>query len=180
MKTLAKWSTTDYHQMVAAGILANRQVELLAGEIIERAPKTPLHYNVAKRDSRYLETLLQGKADVRFNGPITLADSEPQPDIAIVRLPESAYDMRHPYPEDIYWVVEVAKTSLQKDLTIKAAIYAAAKIPEYWVLDLVGQQLRVFRDPVEDKYKTETVYQSGTLALLAFPNISVSISKLLG
>ena len=84
MKTLAKWSTSGYHQMVAAGILENRQVELIAGEIIEMALEPPLHYNVAKRDSRYLETLLQGKADVRFNGPITLADSEPEPDIAIV------------------------------------------------------------------------------------------------
>ncbi|MEA5462862.1 Uma2 family endonuclease [Leptothoe sp. PORK10 BA2] len=179
MKTLAKWSVSDYHQMVTAGILANRQVELLAGEIIEKVPETPLHYNVAKRDSRYLETLLQGKADVRFNGPITLADSEPEPDIAIVRLPESAYDTRHPYAEDIYWVVEVARTSLQKDLTIKAAIYAAAEIPEYWVLDLKGQQLRVLRDPVGDKYETETVYESGVLKPLAFPEISVSISKLL-
>lgn len=179
MKTLAKWSISDYHQMVVAGILKHRQVELLAGEIIEMAPETPLHYNIAKRDSRHLETLLQGKADVRFNGPITLAESEPEPDIAIVRLPESAYDSRHPYPEDIYWVVEVANTSLQKDLTLKAAIYAAAKIPEYWVLDLANQQLRVFRNPLEDTYGTEIIHQSGTVVPLAFPEVSVSIGKLL-
>lgn len=179
MKTLAKWSISDYHQMVGAGILKNRQVELLAGEIIEMAPETPLHYNIAKRDSRYLETLLQGKADVRFNGPITLADSEPEPDIAIVRLPESTYDSRHPYPEDIYWVVEVANTSLQKDLTLKATIYASAEISEYWVLDLMAQQLRVFRNPSEKAYQTETIHQAGTLTPIAFPEISVSISKLL-
>ncbi|MEO0395725.1 MAG: Uma2 family endonuclease [Cyanobacteria bacterium P01_A01_bin.137] len=179
MKTLAKWSTFDYHQMVAAGILDNRQVELLAGEIVEMAPEAPLHYNVAKRDSRYLETLLQGKADVRFNGPITLAESEPEPDIAIVRLPESTYNSRHPYPEDIYWVVEVANTSLQKDLTLKATIYAAANIQEYWVLDLMAQQLRIFRYPMDDSYQAESVHQAGMISPLAFPDISVSIDKLL-
>ena len=180
MTTLAKWSISEYHQMVTAGILDNRQVELLAGEIIEMAPETPLHYNVAKRDSRYLETLLQGKADVRFNGLITLESSESEPDIAIVRLPESAYDNRHPYPDDIYWVVEVANSSLQKDLTVKAAIYAAAKIPEYWVLDLAARQLRVFRNPTADKvYQTETIHQSGEIIPLAFPELLVSVVKLL-
>lgn len=76
MKTLAKWSVEDYHRMVEAGILCSRSVELLAGEIVEMSPETPIHYTTAKRGAKYLEELLLGKADVRFNGPITLADSE--------------------------------------------------------------------------------------------------------
>jgi Uma2 family endonuclease len=114
MKTLAKWSVDDYHRMIEAGILRDRRVELLAGEIVEMSPETPIHYNTAKRGAKYLEELLAGKADIRFNEPITLLDSEPEPDIAIVRLPESAYNDRHPEPDDIFWVVEVAKTSLKK------------------------------------------------------------------
>ncbi len=90
MKTLAKWSVDDYHRMVEAGILRDRRVELLVGEIVEMSPETPIHYTTAKRGAKYLEQLLSGKADVRLNGPITLSDSEPEPDIAIVRLPESA------------------------------------------------------------------------------------------
>lgn len=80
--------------MVQAGILKNRRVELLAGEIVEMSPETPIHYSTAKRGVKYLEELLLGKADVRFNGPITLSNSEPEPDIAIARLPESAYNNR--------------------------------------------------------------------------------------
>ncbi len=83
MKTLAKWTVNDYHRMIAAGILSDRHVELLAGEIVEMTPETPIHYNTAKRGAKYLENLLAGKADVRFNGPITLQNSEPEPDIAI-------------------------------------------------------------------------------------------------
>ena len=140
MKTLAKWSVAQYHQMIAAQIFNDQPVELIAGEIVEISPETPLHYNTAKRGVRYLEELLKGKAEVRFNGAITLADSEPEPDIAIVRLPESRYDEHHPYPEDIYWLVEVANTSLKKDLELKKSIYAAANIQEYWVLDLAGKK----------------------------------------
>ncbi|WP_375505473.1 hypothetical protein [uncultured Nostoc sp.] len=73
---------------------------MLAGEIVEISPKTPIHYATARRGVKYLEELLSGKADVRFNGPITLSDSEPEPDIAIVRLPESSYNNRHPAPKD--------------------------------------------------------------------------------
>ena len=79
MKTLAKWSVDDYHRMIEAEILRDRRVELLAAEIIETPPETPIHYNTAKRGARYLEELLIGKADVRFNGPITLPDSDAKP-----------------------------------------------------------------------------------------------------
>ena len=179
MKTLAKWSVAQYHQMIEAQIFNDQSVELLAGEIVERSPESPLHYNTAKRRVRYLEDLLRGKAEVRFNGAITLADSEPEPDIAIARLPESRYDKHHPYPEDIYWLVEVANTSLQKDLEIKKAIYAAANIPEYWVLDLARKQVNVFRNPQGDDYLDYRICDRTELASLAFPDLSVSIEKLL-
>jgi Uma2 family endonuclease len=177
MQTLAKWSVSDYHEMIAAGILRDRRVELLAGDIIEMSPETPLHYSTAKRGARYLETLLIGKAEVRFNGPITLFDSEPEPDIAIVRLPESAYSLRHPRAEDIYWVIEVANTSLKKDLETKAAIYAAAEIPEYWVLDLTTQQVTIFRNPQQNQYLVQFT-ESKSVESLAFPGIQISIRSL--
>lgn len=179
MKTLAKWSVNDYHRMVEAGILCSRHVELLLGEIVEMSPETPIHYTTAKRGAKYLEELLSGKADVRFNGPITLSDSEPEPDIAIVRLPDSAYNDRHPAPQDIYWIVEVAKTSLKKDLELKATIYAMAAIREYWVLDLSAKQMIVFRNPQEGKYIEEHTIEEGIITPLAFADISVSVKRLL-
>ncbi|MFE1747272.1 Uma2 family endonuclease [Coleofasciculus sp. H7-2] len=178
MKTLAKWSVDDYHRMIAAGILRDRRVELLAGEIVEMSPETPIHYNTAKRGAKYLEELLQGKADVRFNGPITLPDSEPEPDIAIVRLPESAYSDRHPEPDDIFWVIEVAKTSLKKDLDLKTSIYASAEIQEYWILDVSAKRVIVFREPQNGRYLTQQVLREGAIAPLAFPDVQVSVERL--
>ncbi|MEH2457244.1 Uma2 family endonuclease [Nostoc sp.] len=179
MKTLAKWSVDDYHRMVEAGILRGRHVELLAGEIVEMSPETPIHYTTAKRGAKYLEELLSGRSDVRFNGLITLSDSEPEPDIAIVRLPESSYSDRHPAPRDIFWIVEVAKTSLNKDLEIKAAIYATAEIQEYWVLSLSAKQMIVLRNPQNGKYVEKYTIGEAMITPLAFADVSVSVKRLL-
>ncbi len=179
MKTLVKWSVEDYHHMIETGLLSDRSVELLAGEIIEMSPETPIHYSTAKESSKYLERLLEGVAEVRFNGPITLADSEPEPDIAIVRLPASVYKKRHPLADDIFWIIEVAKTSLKKDLDLKSTIYAKAGIQEYWVLDLSAKQMAVFRDPQDGKYIAKHTLTGGEITPLAFGQIRVSIERLL-
>ncbi len=77
-------------------------------------------------------------------------------------------------------MVEVAKTSLKKDLELKASISAGAEIPEYWVLDLSAKQIIVFREPKDGKYATEETIVDGTITPLAFLEIQVSVEKLLG
>mgnify|MGYP002777006570 FL=1 len=180
MKILAKWTIKEYHQMIEAGILDDRQVELLAGEIIEMSPEKPIHYNKTRRGVSYLEQLFKNLAEIRFNGPITLADSEPEPDIAIVKLPVSQYDFHHPYAEDIFWVIEVANKSLKKDLELKQTIYANAGIQEYWIMDLSQTKLIVFREPNDGYYQSQEEYTEGEISSLAFPNIQISVTKLLG
>jgi Uma2 family endonuclease len=180
MKILAKWTIEDYHRMIDAGILCDRKVELLAGEIIEMSPEKPIHYNTTRQGVKYLEQLFSSVAEVRFNGPITLADSEPEPDIAIVRLPVNKYNIHHPYPEDIFLVIEVANTSLKKDLELKQTIYANAKIQEYWIMALSQAKLIVFREPSNGYYRSREEYTQGEISSLAFPEIKISIPRLLG
>lgn len=180
MKILAKWTIEDYHQMIEAGILEGRKVELLAGEIIEMSPEKPIHYYTSQQNDRYLSQLFNNVAEVRFNGPITLADSEPEPDIAIVRLPASQYSIHHPYTEDIFWVIEVANSSLKKDLELKQTIYANAQIQEYWIIDLSQTKLIVFREPENGYYQSREEYTEGEISSLAFPAIKISVQKLLG
>jgi Uma2 family endonuclease len=86
---------------------------------------------------------------------------------------------RHPTPRDIFWIIEVANTSLNKDLKIKAAIYAMAEIQEYWVLNLAAKQMIVFRNPQNGKYVEEYAIEQGTVTPLAFADISVSVERLL-
>ena len=178
MATLAKWSVEDYHRMIDSGILNNRSVELLEGEIIEMSPEGPLHRFTNDTVAEYFRDLLRGKAKVFEAHPITLATSEPEPDIAIVRLPNSNYLNRHPYPEDIYLLIEISNTTLEEDLGIKKKIYANAGINEYWIINLKATEIIVFREPSGNDYKTKVIFNEGTINAIAFPNIQIAVTTL--
>lgn len=179
--TTAKWTLDDYHQMIASGILDHRRVELLSGEIVEMAPEGPEHAYLGDETGKYLGALLGDRARVREGWPITLApNSEPEPDIAVVRSLGEVYRHRHPYAEDSFWVIEFSNTNLAKDLKPKRQLYASAEIPEYWVVNLRARLLVVLRDPREGDYRQEEKLSQGTVAPLAFPEVALSVSRLLG
>jgi Uma2 family endonuclease len=178
MFTLTKWSLSDYHQMIKAGILSDRRVEFILGDIIEMSPQGPLHCSINHRAVSYIRSLLKQNAVVREAHPITLNQSEPEPDIAIVRSPDDLYLNRHPYAEDIYWLIEIADTTLKKDLGIKKQIYAQAGIAEYWVIDLSSSTLKVFLNPIKEDYQNQYDYNDGIISPQAFPNLKIKVNKL--
>ncbi len=186
MTTLAKWSVEDYHRMIESGVLNNRSVELLEGEIIEMSPEGPLHSSTNDNVAEYLRELLRGVARIREAHPITLENSphsrasEPEPDIAVVRLTNTNYSARHPYPEDIYWLIEISNTTLEEDLGRKKRIYANAGINEYWIINLKTTEIIVFREPSGNDYKTKFTVNEGTITPVSFPNIQIEVKTLLG
>lgn len=167
--------------MVETGLLSHRHVELLHGEIVEMSPEGPEHASLNGDSKDYLGDLLQGKAIVREAKPITLIEqaSEPEPDLAIVAPPRSRYRQHHPYPEDIFWVVEYSASSLPKDLKAKRSSYASAGIPEYWIINLKTGTVIVLRDPEQGDYQTEQQFTTGSIYPLTFPALAVSVSYLL-
>lgn len=176
----AKWSLQDYHQMIENGILDERKVELVRGEIIEMSPEGAPHSSYCGEIGEYLRRILGDRAKVREAHPITLPNnSEPEPDIAIVRTRPTLYRDRHPYPEDIFWLVEIANSTLAKDLGMKKDLYADAGIAEYWVLNLQESALVVFRDLTTSGYRSATSFTSGMISPVAFPDISIDIQQLL-
>ncbi len=179
MITIAKWSVEDYHKIVETGILSDRLVELLEGTIIEMSPEGALHRKKCDAVADYLREKLKGYAKVYEAHPITLSTSEPEPDIAIVRLPVSLYDNHHPYPEDIYWLIEISDKTLSKDLNQKRLIYAVAGIREYWVIDVEKRELKVFRSLSNGDYQQEETYTTETVSSIAFPKIKLLVSKLI-
>jgi Uma2 family endonuclease len=175
----AKWTIADYHNMITAGILDDRHVELIRGEIVEMAPEGKPHAYFSDTAGDYLTHLLGDRARVRHGKPITLPDdSEPEPDIAIVQPLGREYLSHHPYPENIFWLIEYSDSSLGKDLEIKRKLYADAKIPEYWVVNLQTRQLIVFRDPQYGDYASRITLAEGTIAPLAFPEVLVSVAEI--
>jgi Uma2 family endonuclease len=179
MKTLHKWSVEDYHRIIDTGILADQRVELLEGEIAEMSPEGIPHTYTSQSVVEYLRQLLKDQAIVREGHPITLNNSEPQPDIAIVRNPISIYAQHHPYSEDIYWLIEISNTTLSKDKSDKKAIYARASIAEYWIIDLQNNQLLIFTNPQGEDYLQLKEITTGIINPLAFPKINVEVNKLL-
>lgn len=177
----AKWSLSDYHAIVETGLLDDRKVELVRGEIIEMSPEGAPHSSYCSEIGEYLRRLLGDRAKVREAHPITLPnDSEPEPDIAIVRTRSTLYRDRHPYPEDIFWLIEIANSTLAKDLSFKKDLYADAGISEYWVLNLQALTLVVFRDLNSAGYQSETSFTSGEiLSPVAFPDLAIDVQQLL-
>ncbi|NER46397.1 MAG: Uma2 family endonuclease [Symploca sp. SIO1A3] len=174
--TIAKWSLDDYHQMIKAGILCDRQVELLDGNIVEMVPTEPLHDFLGDEVADYLRDLLGTRARVRECKGVTLPTSEPQPDIAIVE--RISYREHHPRPENIYLLIEIAKSRPLRDTETKRKLYAQAGIQEYWVINLKRGELRVFRNPTGADYGVDVVWNQQTIRALAFPDVVIALDKL--
>ena len=177
--TAAKWTIDEYHRMIAAGILEDRRVELLKGEIVEMPPEGEPHAYFSSEAGEYLIRLLGERATVRPAKPITLPNnSEPEPDLAIVKRLGREYLEHHPYPENIFWLIEYSDSSLDKDLETKSKVYAEARIPEYWVVNLKNRQLIVFRDPQDGEYASKSTLTGGTVYPLTFPDVAVSVDSI--
>ncbi len=182
MKTtlpIAHFSLENYHQMIESGLFVNRNVELINGLILEMSPEGTEHTYFSENLGKKLEKLLEKRAYVRENKPITLSNSEPEPDIAVVKLPRSQYFQNHPYSENILLLVEISKSTLDYDTSIKKKIYAQENIPEYWVVDVNNRKVIVYRSPALNTYEQSREYSSGEkISPLAFPDINININDI--
>jgi len=177
------WTRGQCEAIRAAGVLTGRY-ELIDGEIISKMGQKPPHSAALTLLQEWLVTVFGGR-HVRVQLPIEVAAAdpiynEPEPDAAVTKGPASAYAERHPGPEDLLLVVEVSDTSLRFDRTTKATLYARAGIREYWVLDVVGRQLFVHRQPGGDGYAEVSAYRAEErAATLACPEAAVLVAELL-
>lgn len=177
--TLVKWTVDEYHRMIAAGILDERRVELLKGEIVEMPPEGEPHAYFSSEAGEYLTRLLADRAMIRHSKPITLPNnSEPEPDIAIVQRLGREYLEHHPYPDNIFLLIEYSDSSLDKDMEMKTKVYAEVGILEYWVVNLRRRQLIVFRDFQDGEYASKSTFTGGTIYPLAFPAVAVSVDAI--
>ncbi|BAZ39964.1 hypothetical protein NIES4101_59210 [Calothrix sp. NIES-4101] len=148
--TEAVWRFTvgQYHEMIRLGILTEDDpVELLEGLIIHKMPKNPLHRVANKLIRSAFEEIVPPGWYVDTQEPITLTDSEPEPDVAIIRGQTRDYFERHPGSEDVVLVVEIANSTLERDRNYKQRIYARAGIPIYWIVNLVERIIEIYTQP---------------------------------
>lgn len=141
-------SVDQFHQMIQTGILTDDDpVELLEGWLVTRMPKNPPHRLTTQLTREALSSLLPAGYYVDDQEPMTTDDSEPEPDVMIVRGLRRDYRDHHPGPQDIAVVIEVSDTTLQRDRTLKKQIYARGGIPVYWIINLPEQQIECYTYP---------------------------------
>jgi Uma2 family endonuclease len=143
-----QFTVDEYQRMIEAGILPEHApVELLQGWIVQKMPRNPPHDSALFRIQKEMFQRLPAEWLCRGQSEITTDDSRPEPDLAIVRGPEDRYDERHPGPEDTAVAIEVSDSTLQRDRTLKAQVYARARIPVYWIVNLPQSLVEVYTDP---------------------------------
>jgi Uma2 family endonuclease len=172
----------QYDQMIESGILTkNDRVELIRGEIVPKMPSNPPHSGIVNRLTRLLSPLIQNRALLALQNPVRLKDSQPEPDVSVLRLSPDDYTTRHPTPADVFVLIEVSDSSLDRDLDVKVPLYAENGIPEYWIVDLNTDTVLVHCGPQTDgTWTTITTHgRDDTLTVAALTTVTVAVADIL-
>ncbi|MGD1712810.1 Uma2 family endonuclease [Dapis sp. BLCC M172] len=177
------FNVKEYHQMVKVGILKeDDRVELIAGEIVKMASIGIYHAGCVRRLNGIFNKLLSGKAIVDTQNPIDLNDdSEPQPDLVLLQWRDDYDAGKHPQPENIFLLIEVADSTIQYDREVKIPVYAENGIFEVWLIDINQELVEVYREIVGNSYQQKQQFFRGdSLTIQAFDDVSLTVDEILG
>jgi Uma2 family endonuclease len=148
MAGFRRFSVAEYHRLTELGILTeDDNLELLEGYLVHKLARNPPHDSTIHRTLKRLVRALPPGWDVRIQSAVTLPDSEPEPDLAIVNEDPGDYALRHPTAAEIGLVIEVADSTLLGDRADKGRIYSRAVIPIYWIINVIDRQIEVYSSP---------------------------------
>jgi Uma2 family endonuclease len=179
---LRAFTVEEFHRLAEVGVLRpEERVELLDGAIVEMSPIGIPHWDRHARITAYLVATLGKHALVVPQGSFPLGHAnEPQPDVAVLAPLPYARDGRGPTPDEIFAVVELADSSLSKDLGPKLRLYARFGIADYLVVDLERNLLVHYQDPHDLGYRGENRLQAtDTFTLCRLPRVTLSAASFL-
>ncbi|BDI30921.1 hypothetical protein CCAX7_29720 [Capsulimonas corticalis] len=179
-----RWSVDEYYGVARAGVLdADTHLELIDGEVIEHmSPIGAPHVTAVTLASEALRTAFGEGFVLRVQSPLRLSSfSEPEPDLLIVTGRVRDYAQRHPNPPDVRLLIEVSETTLAFDRGRKAALYASAGISDYWIINLIDNQLEIYRSPAGEMGYQQVAILVGEeeVAPLASPAATILVTDLL-
>jgi Uma2 family endonuclease len=153
----------EYERIIEAGALEDpSRVELIDGYMVEKMGKNAAHRYTTKETLKALDRRLPAGWTSQKEEPVRIPpDDEPEPDIAIIRGTDADYEFRLPAATDVALLVEVAEATLSRDRNKKLSTYAKARIPVYWIINLVARQVEVFSRPGKNGYRSHQVFKSG-------------------
>jgi Uma2 family endonuclease len=143
-----RFSVDEYHRLTQIGMLTeDDNLELIEGYLVHKMARNPPHDSTLNRANKRLAKLLPVGWEIRILCAVTLIDSEPEPDVAVVREDPVEYAIRHPNATDVGLLIEVSDSTLAGDRADKGRIYARAGIALYWIVNLVDRQIEVYTSP---------------------------------
>ena len=175
-------STEQYNRLVELGVVPEgTRVELLDGELIEMPAQGNRHLSCLRRLIGLVQQTGIPPGTLLVQMPLQIAwDAEPEPDLVVLRPPASQYDVRPPAADDVLLLIEVADSSRDYDRDRKVPRYAAAGIPEVWLVDLPDGVVRVYREPDGGAYRVVQVLRRGDIARpLALPGAEIAVDHIL-
>lgn len=177
---LMRMNCDRYHAMIKHGFLTEDDpVELINGYVVTKMSIGPNQGGTVNRLNRLLSKRLGDDVIIAVQNPITIHEfSEPEPDIVVARHRDDFYADRHPQPQDILLVIEVADTSLAYDRSAKIPLYAACGIVESWLVDLAQREVTVYRQPAGAAYAQSQVYRTGDLLPLPGGQGTLAVDEL--
>jgi Uma2 family endonuclease len=178
---LRRFSVDEYHRMIETGVLGeDDNVELLEGWIISKMSRNPPHDVCVGLAQDVLQKQLPRGFHLRIQTAITTKDSEPEPDIALVRGTRRDYASHHPSRGDVELVIEVAETSIERDRR-KAQLYARSRIPRYWIVNIADRVVEVYDRRKGDSYAACKRAKEGEVLNFSVEghNLSVKVADLL-
>jgi Uma2 family endonuclease len=174
-------TTERYQRMIASGVLTRRdRIELIEGEMFDRAPIGPRHAALTTRLTRLFVRALGDSAVVSPGGPINLGEfSEPQPDILLLKPRADDYSSRVPEAGDVLLLIEVSDSTLAFDQGTKLSMYARYRVSEYWVIDVGSERVVSYRGPTPRGYDYVREFAAtDALSPLAFPDVEIVVGQL--
>lgn len=178
-----RFTVAEYHHLIRTGFITeNEPFELIEGYLVQKMGKNPPHSHSLSKTSKWLHRHATSGWYLRVQDPITLSDSEPEPDLAVARGDEDDYAARHPGPADLGLVVEIADSSLAYDRADKTRIYGRAGIVCYWIVNLLDRQIEVYSSPSGSGYAQRRDYCVGDTVPLHLDGVliaSVPVQELL-
>jgi Uma2 family endonuclease len=173
-----RWTCAEFHRFGDMGAFEGRRAMLIDGVILEEGPMNPPHAITLELVEEAIRTAFGAGWRIRNQSPLVLGQAlDPEPDFAVIA-GTSRGSSGHPTMADL--VIEVADSSLDFDTNEKRLLYARAGIREYWVVDINGRRLLVYRDPQAGDYATQqTLGPADTVSPLAAPMATVRVADLL-
>ncbi len=182
LRTRHRFTVDDYEQMIEFGILGeDARVELIRGEVVDKMTISDRHMFTVNSLNRWLNRLIGDRALVSVQNPVRFPDSEPEPDIALLRPRDDMYRSGKPLSADVMLLVEVADSSLDIDRDVKRPLYAEGGVPEYWIVNLVDNVVELHRQPRPDgTYADVQMKRRGAqLDIAALPGVTVAVDEIL-